>query len=91
MAFLPMKEQLRVLNSPGSPELICEHRDLCAPYILPPSWAEAAPPFQPKPVKNYVILRYSICRAVVAQAFNPSTWEAEAGRFLSLRPVWSTK
>ena len=28
---------------------------------------------------------------VVAHAFNPSTWEAEAGGFLSLRPVWSTK
>jgi hypothetical protein len=28
---------------------------------------------------------------VVAQAFNPSTREAEAGRFLSLRPAWSTK
>jgi hypothetical protein len=24
---------------------------------------------------------------VVAQAFNSSTWEAEAGRFLSLRPA----
>jgi hypothetical protein len=30
-------------------------------------------------------------RAVVAQAFNPSTWEAEAGGFLSLRPAWSTE
>jgi major histocompatibility complex class I len=29
--------------------------------------------------------------AVVAHAFNPSTWEAEVGRFLSLRPAWSTK
>jgi major histocompatibility complex class I len=28
---------------------------------------------------------------VVANAFNPSTWEAEAGRFLSSRPAWSTK
>ena len=28
---------------------------------------------------------------VVAQAFNPSTWEAEAGGFLSSRPAWSTK
>jgi hypothetical protein len=28
-------------------------------------------------------------RAVVVHAFNPSTWEAEAGRFLSLRPAWS--
>jgi hypothetical protein len=26
---------------------------------------------------------------VVAHAFNPSTWEAEAGGFLSLRPAWS--
>jgi hypothetical protein len=31
-----------------------------------------------------------ISRAVVAHAFNPSTWEAEAGEFLSLRPAWST-
>jgi hypothetical protein len=31
------------------------------------------------------------CWAVVVHAFNPSTWEAEAGRFLSLRPAWSTK
>jgi hypothetical protein len=30
-------------------------------------------------------------RALVAHAFNPSTWEAEAGRFLSSRPVWSTE
>jgi hypothetical protein len=30
-------------------------------------------------------------RAVVAHAFNPSTWQAEAGRFLSSRPAWSTK
>jgi major histocompatibility complex class I len=28
---------------------------------------------------------------VVAHAFNPSTWEAEAGEFLSLRPAWSTE
>ena len=32
-----------------------------------------------------------ISRAVVAQAFNPSTWEAEAGGLLSLRPAWSTE
>ena len=29
--------------------------------------------------------------AVVAHSFNPSTWEAEAGRFQSSRPAWSTK
>jgi hypothetical protein len=30
-------------------------------------------------------------RAVVAHPFNPSTWEAEAGGFLSLRRAWSTE
>jgi hypothetical protein len=36
-------------------------------------------------------------QAVVAHAFDPSTWEAEAeaeaeaGKILSLRPAWSTK
>jgi hypothetical protein len=29
--------------------------------------------------------------AVVVHAFNPSTGEAEAGRFLSSRPAWSTE
>jgi major histocompatibility complex class I len=33
----------------------------------------------------------SIQPGVVAHAFNPSTWEAEAGGFLSLRPAWSTE
>jgi short-subunit dehydrogenase involved in D-alanine esterification of teichoic acids len=28
---------------------------------------------------------------VVVHAFNPSTWEAEAGGFLSSRTAWSTK
>ena len=27
----------------------------------------------------------------VVHAFNPSTWDAEANRFLSSRPAWSTK
>jgi hypothetical protein len=26
---------------------------------------------------------------MLAHAFNPSTWEAEAGGFLSSRPAWS--
>jgi hypothetical protein len=30
-------------------------------------------------------------RVVMAHTFNPNTWEAEAGRFLSLRPAWSTE
>jgi hypothetical protein len=32
-----------------------------------------------------------VCRAVVGRAFNPSTWEAKVGGFLSSRPAWSTK
>jgi major histocompatibility complex class I len=28
---------------------------------------------------------------VVAHTFNPSTWEAEAGGFLSSRAAWSTE
>jgi hypothetical protein len=28
---------------------------------------------------------------VVVHTFNPSIWEAEAGRFLSSRPAWSTE
>jgi hypothetical protein len=28
---------------------------------------------------------------MVAHTFNPSTWEAEAGGFLSLRPAWYTE
>jgi hypothetical protein len=27
---------------------------------------------------------------MVVHTFDPSTWETEAGRFLSSRPVWST-
>ena len=37
------------------------------------------------------VLNLELSRAVVAHTFNPSTWEAEAGEFLSSRPAWSTK
>jgi hypothetical protein len=30
-------------------------------------------------------------QAVMAHTCNPSTWEAEAGGFLSSRPAWSTE
>jgi MHC class I antigen len=35
--------------------------------------------------------KHQCSQAVVVHAFNPSTWEAEAGGFLSSRPAWSTK
>jgi hypothetical protein len=39
----------------------------------------------------YLHSKFLIHRKVMAHAFNPSTWEAEAVGFLSLRPAWSTK
>ena len=40
--------------------------------------------------KINIAIKYSQ-PGVVAHAFNTSTREAEAGRFLSSRPAWSTK
>jgi hypothetical protein len=41
---------------------------------------------------NLVYIKNSkLRRAMMAHAFDPSTWEAEAGGFRSLRPAWSTK
>ena len=36
-------------------------------------------------------LKDNVGQVVVAHSSNPSTWEAEAGGFLSLRPDWSTE
>ena len=35
--------------------------------------------------------KYRRRQVVVEHAFNPRTWEAEAGKFLSSRPTWSTE
>jgi hypothetical protein len=49
--------------------------------------------FYPLLIKVFITVEFksTLCQAVVAHAFNPSIWEAEAGRFLSLRPAWSTE
>jgi hypothetical protein len=39
----------------------------------------------------HIPLKYRYSQAVVVHAFNPSTWEAEAGKFLNLRPARSTE
>jgi hypothetical protein len=47
---------------------------------------------QQKAEKSNGDLRKSyFCQAVVAHSFNPSTFVAEADRFLSSRPAWSTE
>jgi hypothetical protein len=38
-----------------------------------------------------VCLKVNCCQVVVAHTFNPSTWEAEAGGFLSLRTARATQ
>jgi hypothetical protein len=39
----------------------------------------------------FLMFKKKIQPGVVVHAFNPSTREAEAGGFLSLRPAWSTE
>jgi hypothetical protein len=39
----------------------------------------------------YIVLNSDREPGVVVHTFNPSTWEAEAGEFLSSRPAWSTE
>jgi hypothetical protein len=38
-----------------------------------------------------IALKRELGPGVVSLAFNPSTWEAEAGKFLSSMPAWSTE
>jgi hypothetical protein len=38
-----------------------------------------------------MLVYFKTSRTVVVHAFNTSTWESEAGRFLSLRPAWYTE
>jgi hypothetical protein len=48
-----------------------------------------------KDIMNFTIkwlqLENIILPGVMEHAFNPSTWEAEAGGFLSSRPAWFTE
>jgi hypothetical protein len=42
-------------------------------------------------VDIFLLKTSTSCQAVVAHTFNLSTWEAEAGGFLSSRSAWSTE
>ena len=43
-------------------------------------------------VAHCILLKISFAKpGMVVCAFNPSTWEAEAGGFLGSRPAWSTE
>jgi hypothetical protein len=47
---------------------------------------------QISPVSLYFsLILKNLGPGVVAHAFNPSTWEVEAGGFLSSKPAWSTE
>jgi hypothetical protein len=48
-------------------------------------------PFYPTLLSLSLLRKFIPDQAVVVHTFNPSTWEAEAGGFLSSRPVWSTE
>jgi hypothetical protein len=39
----------------------------------------------------FLVNLIALQHGVVVHAFNPSTWEAQAGGFLSSRPAWATK
>jgi hypothetical protein len=57
-----------------------------------PAWSIEQVPEQPgAATQRNSALKTRESQAVVAHTFNPSTWEAEAGRFLSSRPAWSTE
>jgi hypothetical protein len=71
--------------------LFYRHVCLCAACSLPVTVVDETSEAVSKAQLNTFFIRVALELGVVAHAFNPSTQEAEAGRFLSLRPAWSTK
>jgi hypothetical protein len=54
-------------------------------------WASFRQGRKEKDPKKLYFFKGQLSWAVVVYAFNPSTWEAEAGGCMSSRPTWSTK
>jgi hypothetical protein len=67
----------------------------CIPTaVFPPSTPPSNLPNSPLPQLHCSLFHFRKVQAswaMLAHAFNPSTWEAEADGFLSSRPAWSTK
>jgi hypothetical protein len=59
--------------------------------LHPVQKADEKPASKKKKKKTQNKQNHSNVPGVVAHDFNPITREAEAGRFLSSRPAWSTK
>jgi hypothetical protein len=78
--------------TPASPPVCqsCSHAGLA----FSPSSHRSSRMEQPLGLRNQHrkwLIRKRQRLGMVVHTFNPSTWEAEAGRFLSSRPAWSTK
>jgi hypothetical protein len=80
---------------------MCSTMFITALFVIARSWKQPRYPMAEEwvqkmwfiyPMEYYsAIKNEDISWAVVVHTFNPRTWEAEAGRFLSSRPAWSTE
>jgi hypothetical protein len=81
-----MGQQLRALaalaESPGS---------VSSTHMAIQFQRTSCPLLTSEDTRHMYIYKRKHSRAVVAHTFNSSTWEAEAGGFLSSRPAWPTK
>jgi hypothetical protein len=64
-----------------------EWKKICTIY----TFARGLQPQIYEELKKLDIKKSNNCWAVVVHTFNSRIWEAETGRFLSLRPAWSTE
>jgi hypothetical protein len=51
------------------------------------SWGKQSSVPLKRELRDEVLFKSAVSQVVVAHVFNPSTWKAEAGRFLGSRPA----